>query len=89
MTPVEFDKLSTIILMLPSESITLIVPEFLDPTNILPASLSAICRGVSIFSANISISKPFSIFRLFKIDDESEKVFEEKVIIINKCKKNL
>lgn len=75
--------------MLPLESITLIVPALLDPTKILPASLSAICLGVSIFSANISILKPFSILRLSKINDESDKVFEEKVIIISKCKKNL
>ena len=43
--------------------ITHIVPAFLDPTNIFPESLSAICLGVSIFSTNISIEKPFSVFK--------------------------
>ena len=54
----EFDKSLTITLTIPLESMTLIVPPLLDPTKIFPASLSAICLGVSIFSANISILKP-------------------------------
>ena len=45
--------------------IALIVPAFLDPTNIFPESLSAICLGVSIFSTNISIEKPFGNFIWF------------------------
>ena len=65
------------------------VPEFLDPTNIFPDSLSAICLGVSIFSTNISIEKPFSILKFSISLEESEETFEEKDIIINRCKKNL
>ena len=56
-------------------SITLIVPPLLDPTKILPESLSAICLGVSIFSAKISIEKPLSIFRLLMSFEESEETF--------------
>ena len=69
--------------------ITLIVPALLDPTNIFPESLSAICLGVSILSTNISIEKPFSIFRFLMSFDESEETFEEKDIIISRGKKNL
>jgi len=65
------------------------VPEFLDPTNMFPDSLSAICLGVSIFSANISIEKPFSIFKFSISFEESEETYEEKDIITNRCKKNL
>ena len=43
--------------------IAVIVPAFLDPTNIFPESLSAICLGVSMLSTNISTEKPFSIFK--------------------------
>ena len=69
--------------------IALIVPALLDPTNILPESLSAICLGVSMLSTNISIEKPFSIFRFLMSFDESEETFEEKDIIISRGKKNL
>ena len=70
-------------------SIAMTVPPLLDPTKILPESLSAICLGVVIFSAKISIEKPFSIFRFLMIFEESEKIFEEKDIINTRCKKNL
>ena len=69
--------------------IALIVPAPLDPTNILPESLSAICLGVSMLSTNISIEKPFSIFRFLMSFEESEETFEEKDIIISRGKKNL
>ena len=69
--------------------IALIVPALLDPTNIFPESLSAICLGVSILSTNISIEKPFSIFRFLMSFEESEETFEEKDIIISRGKKNL
>ena len=69
--------------------IALIVPAFLDPTNIFPESLSAICLGVSIFSTNISIEKPFSVFKLSISFEESEETFIEKDIMINRCGKNL
>ena len=65
------------------------VPALLDPTNIFPESLSAICLGVSILSTNISIEKPFSIFRFLMRFEESEETFEEKDIIISRGKKNL
>ena len=58
-------------------SITLTVPPLLDPTKILPESLSAICLGVTIFSAKISIEKPFSIFRFLMSFMESEKTLED------------
>ena len=70
-------------------SITLTVPPLLDPTKIFPESLSAICLGVTIFSAKISIEKPFSIFRFLMSFEESEETFEEKDIIISRGKKNL
>ena len=70
-------------------STALIVPALLDPTNILPDSLSAICLGVSILSTNISIEKPFSILKLSISFVESEETFEEKDIIISRGKKNL
>ena len=69
--------------------ITVIVPALLDPTNIFPESLSAICLGVSMLSTNISIEKPFSIFRFLMSFEESEETFEEKDIIISRGKKNL
>ena len=69
--------------------ITVIVPALLDPTNIFPESLSAICLGVSMLSTNISTEKPFSIFKFSISFEESEETFEEKDIIINRCKKNL
>ena len=69
--------------------IALIVPALLDPTNILPESLSAICLGVSMLSTNISIEKPFSIFRFLMSFEESEETFEEKDIITSRGKKNL
>ena len=65
------------------------MPALLDPTKILPESLSAICLGVSILSTNISIEKPFSIFRFLMSFDESEETFEEKDIIISRGKKNI
>ena len=65
------------------------MPALLDPTNILPDSLSAICLGVSILSTNISIEKPFSILKLSISFAESEATFEEKDIIISRGKKNL
>ena len=65
------------------------VPAFLEPTNMFPDSLSAICLGVSILSTNISIEKPFSIFRFLMSFEESEETFEEKDIIISRGKKNL
>ena len=65
------------------------MPALLDPTNIFPESLSAICLGVSILSTNISIEKPFSIFRFLISFEESEETFEEKDIIISRGKKNL
>ena len=65
------------------------MPALLDPTNILPESLSAICLGVSMLSTNISIEKPFSIFRFLMSFEESEETFEEKDIIISRDKKNL
>ena len=70
-------------------SITLTVPPLLDPTKILPESLSAICLGVAIFSAKISIEKPFSTLRFLMSFEESEKTLEEKDIIISRGKKNL
>ena len=69
--------------------IALIVPALLDPTNILPDSLSAICLGVSMLSTNISIEKPFSTFRFLMSFEESGETFEEKDIIISRGKKNL
>jgi hypothetical protein len=66
-----------------------IVPPLLDPTKILPESLSAICLGVSILSTNISIENPLSIFRFLMSFEESEETFEEKDIIISRCKKNI
>ena len=89
MTPVELDNPFAMTLMSLLLSITLIVPPLLDPTKILPESLSAICLGVTIFSAKISIEKPFSIFRFLMSFEESEKTFEEKDIINSRCKKNL
>ena len=77
----------TLISLLPL--IALIVPAFLDPTNIFPESLSAICLGVSILSTNISIEKPFSILKLSISFAESEATFEEKDIIISRGKKKL
>ena len=65
------------------------MPALLDPTNILPDSLSAICLGVSILSTNISIENPFSILKLSISFAESEATFEEKDIIISRGKKNL
>ena len=65
------------------------VPAFLDPTNMFQDALSAICLGVSMLSTNISIEKPFSIFKFSITFEESEETFEEKDIIINRCKKNL
>ena len=69
--------------------IAVIVPPLLDPTNIFPESLSAICLGVSMLSTNISIEKPFSIFKFSINFEELEETVEEKDIIINRCKKNL
>ena len=65
------------------------MPALLDPTNIFPDSLSAICLGVSILSTNISIEKPFSIFKFSISFEESEETYEEKDIMINRCGKNL
>ena len=65
------------------------VPAFLDPTNMFPVSLSAICLGVSILSTNISIEKPGSTFRLLIIEEESALILEGKNIITIVYKKNL
>jgi len=40
-------------------------------------------------STNISIKKPFSVFKFSISFEESEETYEEKDIIINRCKKNL
>lgn len=63
MTPVELDNPFAMTLIFLLLSITLIVPPLLDPTKILPESLSAICLGVSISFANISILKPLGTFK--------------------------
>ena len=59
----EFDKSLAIVLIFLFASMTLILPLLLEPTKILPLSLSAICLGESILSTNISIENPSSIFR--------------------------
>ena len=51
------------------------VPAFLDPTNMFPDALSAICLGVSMLSTNISIEKPFSVFKFSISFEESEETF--------------
>ena len=51
--------------------IALIVPAFLDPTNIFPESLSVICLGESMPSMNTSIMKPSGTFKESIISSES------------------
>lgn len=50
--------------------IALIVPAFLDPTNIFPESLSVICLGESMPSMNTSIMKPLGTFKESIISSE-------------------
>ena len=69
--------------------ITLIVPAFLDPTNIFPDLLSAICLGVSMPSTNTSILKPFSTFKEFIISIECVFFERNTEIITNMYEKKL
>ena len=88
-TPVALERSLAITLIFISLSITFIIPPDLEPTKIFPALLSAICRGVSIFSTNISMEKPSLTCKFFIMLAESEFPFIAKDKITNRFKKNL